>query len=261
MIFGTYLLYIDDDPEIDLSTFEKIIDVGATTFQYSRSNFLFEINHSIYDDRYYWLECDYDNKKAFKDYVINTSTGEKESNPRTVHQIETRQQLFVCFDCLRKRLYVSDRARLPFIKAYIHDSLQKDVQIKTVISSAEQFYSQVSSLHQLKFTQVDNLFARETDVFHDVPNFYGLDLPDKMKITFSYTGHPINKSVKGFVDYMMSHRDSFRDVLLIGSNDDGLEKVFDLNSVISKISLNADKDHFDRYDSVEVRTKLFNQLR
>lgn len=261
MVFGTYLLFVDDNPELGLNTFTDIINVGPSMFKPNRGKYLFEIKHSIIDNRFYWMECDYDNARLFKDYVINFETGEKEDNPRTMNQVETRQQLFVCFDCLSHRLYVSDRNRLPFVKAYIKDALQKEVNIKTVISSAEDFYEQVSTLHQLKFTQIDNLFSRDTDIFNEVPNFYGLDLPDKMKLTLTYSGHPINKSLKGLVQYMTNHRDYFSDVLLIGSDDDGLEKVFDLSSVLHKVVIDIRKDEHDRYDSNDVRTKLLSQLR
>lgn len=261
MIFGTYLLYIEDNPDLTINTFKKIISSGASTFQPEGSNFLFEINHEIIDNRFYWLSCDYDNAKKFKDYVINTSTGEKEDNPRNVNQVETRQQVFVCFDCSDNRLYLSDKSRKSFVSKYFADALQKEVQIKTIISSADSFYNQISTLHQLRFTQVDNLFSRGTTIFNDVPNFYGLDLPNKMKIAFTYDGHAVTEGFKGFVDYVLNNRDSFKDVILIGHDDTGLEKVFDLSNVYSKISFKINKDEFDRYSSVEVRSKLLDQLR
>ena len=44
---------------------------------------LYVVETEIIDNRFFWLACEYEDAARFRDYVIDTDTGERQQNPRT----------------------------------------------------------------------------------------------------------------------------------------------------------------------------------
>lgn len=186
MKFCNFLLRVGGIREASLEDFRQVLSKGNRTYKPERQKYLYSIDMEIIDDRYFWMSCDYDDAVRFRDYVINKETGEKEPNPRSKEQIEPRQQFFACYDCDTHLLYLNDLNRRKFLQQYLSETLQKEFQINNIYTSVDEFCNKIKTIRGFQYTQVDNLFSRGGDLFAQIGNMWGQDLPSKIQLKIAY---------------------------------------------------------------------------
>lgn len=261
MKFCNFLLRVDGTREASLDDFKDVIQKGLRTYKPERQKYLYSIEMEIVEDRFFWMSCDYDNAVGFRDYVVNKDTGEKEPNPRSKEQIEPRQQFFVCYDCKEHFLYLNDLTRRSFLQQYLSDAIQKDFQINNVYTSVDEFCDRIKTIRGFQYTQVDNIFGRSSDLFAQVGNIWGQDLPSKIQLKISYGDVPVHGDGRQIVDLISRHKEEFENVIIVGGDDDGVEHTFDFSSVLKHFVIHPLKDENDHYDPLEVRSLLLKELR
>ena len=263
MRFGAFLLYGDDLNDVtieDLMEVHEKHNIGSRIFQPEGQKYLYVIETKIVDSRFFWLSCDYDDAASFREYVINSETGERQPNPRDKKQIEPRKQLFACFDADRKRLYISDHTKKNTIRNFLSYTVQRNYSIQNIYSSVDEFCDRIKTVRGYKFTQIDNLFSRDNDIFKAIVDYGQLDIPRKLQLQVSYGDVPVH-SGRALIDKIHRDKDKFERVIIIGADDDGIEQTFDFSSVIERIDINPMKDENEHYDASEVETLLLAKLR
>lgn len=259
MRFGTFLLRVNNE-EASLEYLKQVCEIGLKQFQPTGHKNLYIIDTDIIDDRFFWLSCDYDDAVIFKPYVVNKETGETEPNPRNKNQIEPKKQFFVCYDTYSHILYISDIGRRATLTTYLSDSIQKKFTIKNVYTSVDDFCEKIKAIRGFKYTQVNNIFGRASDIFKQVGDMWGLDLPSKVQLKISYDDVPVHEG-RALIDRLHHKREEFQDVIVIGVDDDDVEQTFDFSSVIKRIDITPIKDENEQYDPREVRELLLAELR
>lgn len=258
MKFGTFLLRVDGVREATIEDLKQVCAVGSKFYQ--RGKNLYTVDTSIIDDRFFWMACDHDDAESFRDFVVNKSTEEKEPNPRNKAQVELRKQLFVCYDVEKHFLYINDLTRRPMVTAYLHDSTQNEFKINNVYASVDEFCNRVKYIRGFRYTQVYDLFSKDGDLFNQVADLWGLDTPEKIQMQMTYGDIPIHRG-RPLIDRFNRNRDEFKDVIIIGCDDKGVEETFDFSSVIRRIEISPSKDADQHYDPEEVKTLLLRELR
>ena len=81
MTFCNFLLRVDGVREASLEDFQAVIKKENRTYRPERHKYLYSIEMEIADNRFFWMSCDYDDAVKFRDYVINSETGERELCP------------------------------------------------------------------------------------------------------------------------------------------------------------------------------------
>ncbi|UTB40446.1 hypothetical protein [Faecalibacterium duncaniae] len=261
MKFCNFLLRVDGTREASMDDFQQVLKVGLRTYKPDRQKYLYSIEMDIIEDRFFWMACDYDDAVRFRDYVINKETGEKEPNPRSKEQIEPRQQFFVCYDCNTHFLYLNDLTRRSFLQQYLSDTLQKEFQINNIYTSVDEFCSKIKTIRGFQYTQVDNLFGRSSDLFAQVGNIWGQDLPSKIQLKVAYGDIPVHGGGRQIIDVFSRHKGEFENVVIIGSDDAGVEHTFDFSSVLKHLVISPVKDENEHFDPTEVRDLLLRELR
>ena len=261
MKFCIFLLRVDGIREASLDDFNEVIQKGLRTYKPEKQKYLYSIEMEIIDDRFFWMSCDYDNAVGFRDYVVNKGTGEKEPNPRSKEQIEPRQQFFACYDCCTHILYLNDLTRRGFLQQYLSDTVQKDFQINNVYASVDEFCNRIKTIRGFQYTQTDNLFGRSSNLFTQVGNLWGQDLPSKIQLKITYGGMPIHGGGRQIIDMFNRHKEEFENVIIIGGDDEGVEHTFDFSSVLKHFEIYPVKDENDHYDPSEIKALLLDELR
>lgn len=259
MIFGTYLLLGARGPA-SLEEMKDICEKGLKTFHPSRQKNFYMLSTEMIDDRFFWLSCDYDDANSYRDFVVNKDTNEREPNPKGRSQIELKRQFFACYDTELCRLYLTDINRKATLVSYFSDTIQKNFVIKNVYSSVDDFCSHITTIRGFRYTQSDNLFGRASDIFQQVGNLWGLDLPAKVVMRIDYRDIPVHQG-RELIDRFHRDRDAFEDVVVIGCDDQGIEQSFDFTSVMKRIEIDPLKDANEQYDPIQVRELLLSQLR
>ncbi len=259
MRFGTFLL-ISERQSVSLDDMKKVCKIGLKTFQPLGQKNLYVIETDIIDDRFFWLSCDFDDAVSFRDYVINQNTGEREPNPRNKNQIEPKKQFFACYDTHTQFLYLNDFNRKATLTTYLSDSVQKPFAIKNIYTSVDEFCNRIKSIRGFRYTQVNNTFGRASDIFHQVGDIWGLDLPSKVQMKVGYDDIPVHQG-RELIDMLYRKKEEFEEVVVIGCDDDGVEQTFDFSSVIKRIEITPIKDENEQFDPIEVRELLLAELR
>lgn len=261
MKFCNFLLRVDGSREAMLKDFEQVIAKGVRTYRPVRQKYLYSIEMEIVDDRFFWMSCDYDDAMRFRDYVINKETGKKEPNPRSKEQIEPKQQFFACYDCTMHFLYLNDLTRRPFLEKYLSDSLQKEFKINNVYTSVDEFCKRVKTIRGFQYTQVDNLFGRNSDLFTQIGNIWGQDLPSKIQLKIGYADIPVHGGGRQIIDIFNRHKEEFENVTIIGCDDTGVEQTFDFSSLLKHLEIHPIKDENEHFNPDEVKGLLLQKLR
>lgn len=160
MKFSSMLLYVNDEFPT-MQTFETLLDVGRKL--YRKGKFLYSIEQTLINDRYYWMYFQYDNENLYTDTVVDTLDNSAKNNPRPKNQVEMRYQLFACYDLERHLLYLSDYSKKSTITDYMGEMLQVSVTTKNVLKSIDEFVSAVKYLKSVTFAQRRTLFTSEPD--------------------------------------------------------------------------------------------------
>ena len=63
------------------------------------------------------------------------------------------------------------------------------------------------------------------------------------------------------IDIFSRHKDEFENVIIIGSDDAGVEHTFDFSSVLKHLIIFPSKDENEHFDPAEVRNLLLRELR
>ncbi len=260
MNFKTFQLIIDDGnpTQEDLA---KVVEYGYHIF--SSGSDLFDIENSIEEERFFWMSCQFDDTEIYNDYVWNSELDTREGNPRAKNQIEFRQQLFVCYDLQSKLLYMSNISKRKFLKNYLHEVLQKDVVIKSIIKSIEEFEQVIKVVKHAKFTQVNNIMNQVPEsIFKQTANIYGLDMPDRLTLKVDFGNTPIG-AVRTAIRRYKQRLDSseFESVVLVGEDESGLEHSFNFSSMVHSISIQAEKNSNGHFDNHTVKQLLLNKIR
>ncbi|MDK2802659.1 MAG: hypothetical protein KFW09_04700 [Oscillospiraceae bacterium] len=261
MKFKNFQLIIGDSiPK--KSDIENICKIGKKIIKEYKYDW-YEVNKQIIEDRFLWLYYEYDNAHSYNEDVLNGESDSKEPNPKTKTQVELRKQLFVCYDIDNNMLYTNKTDKKSFVKYYISDTLQKNVEIKNIYTTLDDFQNSVNLIKTLKFVQNRNLFNTNNDsIFNQQANIYGLDLPEKITVKVDYGNTLIDKYKNKLQDLNKKKKASeFQSITLIGVDDNNVEKSFDFSSMIESIELQISKDDNLRYNNEDVIRELLNRLR
>ncbi|MEA5040313.1 MAG: hypothetical protein VB086_10805 [Clostridiaceae bacterium] len=260
MKFNNFLLRVDGLRDASIDDCIGIVEKGPKTYNPEGQKYLYVIETEIIEERFFWMSCEYDDAARFRDYVINQKTGEKEPNPRRKSQIEPRLQFFACFDTQNHFLYLNDLTRRPFLQQYLGDAVQKNFNINNIYTSVDEFCSRVKSIRGFTYTQVDNLCALSGDIFQQVGDMWGRDLPSKVQLKISYGDIPVQRG-RALIDRLHRHKNEFESVVVIGCDDSDVEQTFDFSSVLKHIKIQPSKDENEHYDPYEVKYLLLDKLR
>lgn len=257
MKFNSYQIEVDGKENLSKANAESAIKKGNSKFRDGKMRYL--VNSKMVEDRFLWISCDYDNVQNFNDIVVNESTLETQPNPRKKEQVEPRQQVFTLYDTENCILYISDLNRRAFVKNYLSDTLQKQIKIKPIYHSVEDFCQVVKTIKELRFVQVDNLISQQSGVFSLARDKTGLDVKElQVKVGLGHTpieiAHPL-------LCRFNAHRDAYERVVVVGVDDNEVEHTFDYSSILKHIEIHPGKDENEHYDPEEVLTELLKELR
>lgn len=257
LIFKT-LHMIVENKSITRDDISKLV-FGAKN-KYEHRNEVYLIERKYVENRYLWMYCQYDNSKLYGEVVLDTMKEKQHKNTRKKNEVELRKQLFVIIDSETHLVYISDIAKKGMIKEYLSEELQADVIIKNVYSSLDEFQDAIKYLKKLKFTQQRNIMnvVDNESIFMQQVSELGLDMPEKITMQIEYPNTLIGSLRNGIQNIKQKREQGyFKDIVLIGVDDSGIEQSFDFSSVVKNIEILTRKNEDERYDNEEVEAEDF----
>lgn len=216
----------------------------------------------------YWIYCKYGKAFPYSPEVINSSTDFIEENPRTKEQAELNGQLFACYIESKNTLYISNMQKLSFLDSYFKSILAKEISLKKILISADEFLEKIKSVKSIKFAVRDNLFSNvdgSLSISPEHKDIYGLGVPDyyEIKSTF-YNRRTITEAFKDFFKKMAGWQKTgeAQELICVGIDDKGVENTYNSNEFVRKIKTlsNSDKDEYGFYNKEAVFEALKKSL-
>lgn len=240
----------------------KVFEIGPSGIPLYGTH-LYQIEKYYIEERFLWLYCEYDNPNLYNETVLNKDTGEKEKNPKKSNQIELRNQLFVCYDLKKNILFFNDVNRKGFIKHYLNHTLQKDIEIKNIYISIEDFEKNIRCIKNMRFVQHRNLVnLSATSLFTEQQTRLGLDAPKKISTQIDCDNMPVQQAKKFFNSLSgAQQKGEFEDIVVVGLDDQDIEQIFNFKTLVQSITVDIDKDENKMLNPDEVKRIFLNELR
>ena len=261
MKFKMFQLLIDDkDPT--LSDLETILKIGPSYVKDYYSDW-YKIEMELIGERYLWFYIQHENAKLYSDTVLDGETDTEEDNPRSKNQVELKHQFFACYDLAEKHFYLSNYDKKGFVQYYIGYSIGRDVSIKNIYASLEEFQKSITTIESVKFVQHDSLYNRTPDsMFTKTSDLLGFGVPKKLKMQVDY-GVSMSGIVKNKLQELKQKYDGnqFEHIVVIGKDDLDIEQSYDFSTVLELMEIDVVKNENGRYDNANVKSEFLLGLK
>lgn len=257
--FTTHNLIVDD-LDITLDDINKIVKQG--TGLESIRDHQYEISKEFINNRFLWIHSEYNDTNKYNNTVINAKNNTKEANPRRPEQKELNKDLFICYDYATKMLYISNKDKLNVVKKYFSNTLQKEIIIKNIFKSLEEFEKSIKTLTKITFVSPYNLQNLSDDsVFNKTANIYGLGSPEQMKIDAEYNIPVLGNMLNQFKKFKNSYDiGEIKECTIIGKNDKAIEEIFDFAKYQKRYSIETYKDENYIIDEDTLKNNFFKEI-
>ena len=239
---------------------------SETSDRYKDGNTYYLINKEILHDKCFWFDVRYGQSQPRPHHVINTKSQTEESNPRSAYQIEPNKQLFGLYCLNSYTLYLSNQKKQSWVENYFKGKLSANVTIKKFFKSFEEFVQQTSKIKNVKFVAKRDLFIPGEELMSIFPNpqeVFGLNVPESFTLDALFKNAPINnvfiQNMKKIIRWEKKHEVS--SLLCVGLDDKNIETIFDINSYVRKIAVDATKNDQGLYDSTAIKNALVEKIR
>lgn len=240
--------YIRDDMFYNIK--DKIFDIDERHCK---------INCEIINNKYYWIYIRFGEAKPYSNDAINTETKELMENSRKSYEAELRKQIFCLYNYSDKTLYTSNFKQNAMLKLFLDQAYQKKFNIKKYFAIIEDFAKEINSIKTIKFSSSDrNLF--NDGIFKNIEDIYGLGNINAYNLELKLSK---NKKIElgDIIDKLNIFKNkkdegSIDKIIFVGEDDKGVEKIFNLDTFLKKISIPIEKDENQMYDEYLVKNKL-----
>ena len=233
---------------------------------YSSEDTHYVISKENINDEYFWLYARYGNSLPHPDTVYNARQKQEEDNPRSTDQIELAKQLFALYCINSKTLYLSSRKKKSWVEEYLKSKLRRDVVIKNFFKDMNEFIRQIKSIEKVKFVAKRNFFTAQGSIMQIFPSpndLFGLGMPEDFMLEANFNRAKLTNSFINYLKKMVDWRNNCEadSLICVGRDDNNFETIFNIDSFIQKISVEAAKNDHGLYDPNIVKQALLSKIR
>lgn len=214
------------------------------------------------ENKYFWLSVQYDNINAYNENVIDKNFNIMK-NPKTKDQRELRQQFFALYNFKTHILYLSDEGKKTIVKRYFNCVLQKEVCVKNIFKSIDEFIQHIKYIKSISFIQCDDLFKQDKDIYSAVNNVFGLDYPNSVYVKANYEKQKLTNEFGRIIKNVFQKNKSgnIKNVVVCGYDDNDFEERLSVQNFMQSVPIEVTPDENNQYDPKEVLIKLLEKLK
>lgn len=160
-------------------------------------------------------------------------------------------------------LYMSDFRKSRFLESYLKDKFNRNFVIKKYFAEPKTFVKEINAVKSLKFVFMNKEFFN-VGVFEGVKDVcgYGNDIYN-LTIEFKVKDYKFNP--KKCLEFLIKSKDKkYRGeidrMICVGKDDKDVEKIFNLDTYLKKITIPIQKDENEMYDAETIKKYLLEQL-
>lgn len=210
---------------------------------------------------YYWMHTKYGSRTPWESDVYNLSNVSYEDNPRTKDQIEMRNHFYAMYCNKKNYIYISNSNQRNIISKLFQNQFAKPLKFQSIMCSIDEFTSTTKILNEIRFTKRRDLFTCNDDVFTQPIDYFGLGSPETYQCKLSYKAPLTTRFANALKKIKKNHdRDKFEELIFIGEDENGAEKIFNLDALRTKIKIEANEDENGTYDPKIIKEALYRRL-
>ncbi|WP_334095615.1 hypothetical protein [Helicobacter typhlonius] len=220
------------------------------------------VDCEIVDEKFFWIYARYGKAKPYANEVLNTETQEIAQNKREPNEAELRNQLFCMYVPSKAILYMSDFRKNIFLATYLKAKFNQEFIIKKYFIEPKEFVNKITSVQSLKFVGVDeNIF--NSSIFEEVRDVLGYGQPISFTLETKVRDYKFDP--KKCLDFLLlcknkKENQQIDKMICIGKDDNGFEKIFNLDTYLKRIKLSVIKDESEMYNPQIIKNALLEQL-
>lgn len=260
--FDFYFLISGNSPTVqDLKLF-----FDEAKDKYASNDTHYVISKENIDDEYFWLYARYGKPLPHPNTVYNAEQEQEEENPRSTYQIELDRQLFALYCINSKTLYLSSRQKKSWVEEYLKEKLKQDVVIKSFFKNVDEFIQQIKSIEKVKFVAKSNLFTSQGSIMEIFPSpndLFGLGMPEDFTLEAKFNRAQLTDAFTECLKKMVYWRNNCEadSLICVGRDDKNFEAVFNAESFMRILSVEAAKNDQGLYDPTIVKQALISKIR
>ncbi len=235
----------------DVATFNSIQDSDTEHMDIKVSDkvtetiYIKKTSKNVYEERFVALYFNYGNKYPYSKTVAKVEGDDLKEldNPRTPDLIELDDQLFVVIDTTLQRIWLSNQRQRNEVAKWLKEKVGQEIYVKSIIKEAE-FIDKLRSVQEISFTVLPDLFNsadQQSLSSHLVQDIFGFGA-EKARVQLFYKNSNITDTIKEKFNGLIAKRDNFQEVVVVGRSEEGFDTVFNLDEVVSKITVNVGSD-------------------
>lgn len=255
--FTAQEVYFNDAPP-KREDFEEIEEIFHGHKQYEDNLIYYTISTKL-TDTYFWLSASYGSPNPRPTEILNTDDFSTSANPRNSNEVEQREQLFLIITFCDSSMYISNIRQKGFIKKLFEEKLKKNVIIKDIFKSIEEFYNVIRQIDKICFTSKKrDLFSKIGDINQVLSDNYGMEEPDEFSVEAKYS-RPLTSRIRNTIKKLMRD-DQLKKIIIKGRDDDNFEKVFNNDTFTQKLIICLEKSENGLFNDIMVRDAVLDKL-
>lgn len=177
-------------------------------------------------------------------------------------QTQHHYSFLLYINVFQKRVFfLNDRRKLGFIKQYLFEKLNKQIDVKTIYASIDEFTNKIKTIEKIKFTGFRDLFSSQNDIFKGFKDVFAYGEPESFSISANYS-QTINSKITEMLKNFDTANKSYliRSLVCIGKDEKGFESVFNSDSFSQKLEISLDKNEENLFNQDEVKKLLIETI-
>lgn len=245
---------------------EKYICPKPDSFNNISESFNILVDDNYYEvtveknETYIWFDINFGSPTPRGEELTNITTGDKKLNPRKNIEAELLKQLFCLYYFPNQTLYLSNSKKKKFIEVVLREKVGSDFIVKNFCKTKDEFIDIINNINEISFTEVKNLFHKNSKERQALIDLTGTDSSDDFSIIAKYTKE--NKVVN-FLHRLFDAKsnNSLKDLVIRGTDEDNFNIIFNNDTFIKKIDIQSPKDINGKFTSISVKASLLQELR
>ncbi len=137
--------------------------------------------------------------------------------------------------------------------------LEKNFTVDNIIKSPEELISMLKEINEISFTDVESLFNQDTKRRRALIDLTGINAPEKFTLSSKY---PKSAQLKNFINdlFASQSKEELSNLVIKGTGNDDFEFVYNADSFVQKVTIQAVKNDKGTFDSDEVKNELLKAL-
>ena len=211
------------------------------------------------NEEYIWFDANFGSPNPRDEMLTNINNGNKKSNPREKIEAELLKQVFCLYHFSKQTLYLSNVKKKKFVEVILKDNTGLDFKVKSFFKTKNEFIELLKSVNEISFTEVQNLFHKNSPERQALIDLTGTDSPDDFTITTKYSKANV---ISGFLNKLFNGwtNNSLKDLIIRGTDEDNFSIIFNNDTFTKKIDVPSSKGPNGKFNSKSVKSSLLQEL-